>query len=136
MKTYNYHPALPLPDPEAPEKSLGDCVICLDAILIESPLLRKRKSTDEKHDDWDTRSITSKRKIPKGIDASGILNAVQAGVGSAVAKKNYSLAPCHHLFVSSLFLFRCEMLITVSPSQHTECLEKVSRLSLFLFSEH
>ncbi|KAK0434656.1 hypothetical protein EV421DRAFT_1839657 [Armillaria borealis] len=105
VKTYDYHPALPLPDPEAPEKSLGDCVICLDAILIESPLLRKRKSTDEKHDDWDTRSITSKRKIPKGIDASGILNAVQAGVGSAVAKKNYSLAPCHHLF-------------------HTECLEK------------
>ncbi|KAK0199252.1 hypothetical protein DFS33DRAFT_1262349 [Desarmillaria ectypa] len=105
VKTYDYHPALPFPDPEAPEQSLGDCVICLDAIIIESPLLRKRRSTDEKHDDWDTRSTASKRKIAKGIDASGILNAVQAGVGNAVARKNYSLAPCHHLF-------------------HTECLEK------------
>ncbi|KAG7444427.1 uncharacterized protein BT62DRAFT_987876 [Guyanagaster necrorhizus] len=105
VKAYDYHPVLPLPDPEAPEQSLGDCVICLDAILIESPLLRKRKSIDEKHDDWDTRSTANKRKIAKGIDASGILNAVQAGVGNAVARKNYSLAPCHHLF-------------------HTECLEK------------
>lgn len=32
---YDYHPALPMPDPEAPEQSLGDCSICMDAIIME-----------------------------------------------------------------------------------------------------
>lgn len=32
---YDYHPLLQQPDPEAPEQSLGDCSICMDAILLE-----------------------------------------------------------------------------------------------------
>lgn len=35
--------------------------------------------------------------------AGGLMNAVQMGVGSVVARKSYSLAPCHHLFVSLMF---------------------------------
>jgi len=31
--TYDYHPLLPQPDPEAPEQTLGDCAICMDAIV-------------------------------------------------------------------------------------------------------
>ena len=39
METYNYHPSLPLSvsDPEAPEQSLGDCSICMEAIHAEEP---------------------------------------------------------------------------------------------------
>ncbi|KZV98735.1 hypothetical protein EXIGLDRAFT_727063 [Exidia glandulosa HHB12029] len=33
---YDYHPLLPQPDSEAPEQSLGDCSICMDAILLEN----------------------------------------------------------------------------------------------------
>ncbi|KAF9018615.1 hypothetical protein BDZ89DRAFT_1139888 [Hymenopellis radicata] len=104
VKLYDYHPILPLPDPEAPEQTLGDCSICMDAIQIDPSLVRGRKSIDEKVDTWDTRGGTSKRK-GKGIHAGALLNAVQVGVGSAVTRKSYSLAPCHHLF-------------------HTDCLEK------------
>ncbi|KAG8854026.1 hypothetical protein FRB96_007889 [Tulasnella sp. 330] len=35
---YDYHPILPLPDPEAPEQSLGDCSICMEPILIDGGL--------------------------------------------------------------------------------------------------
>jgi hypothetical protein len=36
-----------------------------------------------------------------------LLNAMQMGVvGARAAKKNYSLAPCHHLFVSLIFFWR------------------------------
>lgn len=54
---------------------------------------------DQKHlhdDDWDNKKRSSK---------GGLFHAVQVGVGSAVTRKSYSLAPCSHLF-------------------HTECLEK------------
>lgn len=78
VNTYNYHPPMPLPDPEAPEQSLGDCVICMDAITID-PALRQR--SDEKGDSLARRT--------GGLLAQG-------------ARKNYSLAPCHHLFVSVL----------------------------------
>ncbi|KAF8868514.1 hypothetical protein CPB85DRAFT_1570920 [Mucidula mucida] len=100
VKSYDYHPILPLPDAEAPEQTLGDCSICMDAIMIDPSLVRGRKSIDEKVDTWDT----GKRKS-KGMHAGALLNAVQVGVGSAVTRKSYSLAPCHHLF-------------------HTDCLEK------------
>ncbi|KAG9309577.1 hypothetical protein JVU11DRAFT_10558 [Chiua virens] len=74
-ETYNYHPPLPLSvsDPEAPEQSLGDCSICMEAIHAEDPK-------------------------PLQHVAAGLLQKVGG-------RKNYSLAPCHHLF-------------------HTECLEK------------
>ncbi|KAE9406295.1 hypothetical protein BT96DRAFT_963603 [Gymnopus androsaceus JB14] len=95
VSTYNYHPPLPLPDEESPEQSLGDCAICMDAIVID-PSLRQANEKSSL-DGWDAKASV--------MDASGFLNAVQRGVGSAVTRKNYSLAPCHHLF-------------------HTECLER------------
>ncbi|KAF8433251.1 hypothetical protein L210DRAFT_3623175 [Boletus edulis BED1] len=69
-ETYNYHPPLPLSvsDTEAPDHSLGDCSICMEAIHAEDPL------------------------------AVGLLQKVGG-------RKNYSLAPCQHLF-------------------HTDCLDK------------
>ncbi|KAG8214982.1 hypothetical protein J3R82DRAFT_8385 [Butyriboletus roseoflavus] len=74
-ETYNYHPPLPLSvsDPEAPEQSLGDCSICMEAIHAEDPK-------------------------PLQHVAVGLLQKVGG-------RKNYSLAPCHHLF-------------------HTDCLDK------------
>lgn len=105
---------MPLPDMESPEQSLGDCAICMDAILVEPSLRRRNKSTDE-HSEWDT----SKEKGGSG----GLLNAVQMGVSG---RKNYSLAPCHHLFVSVVHhSFKCWSSLT-SIMQHTECLERVS----------
>ena len=98
---------MPLPDPEAPEQSLGDCAICMDAIRVD-PSLRTR--SDDTDSGWDAKtSVTStgtkKRKSSQSsrsgnvIGAGGILDAVQKGVGNAVNRKYYSLAPCHHLFV-------------------------------------
>ena len=73
--SYNYHPAIPLPDPEAPEQSLGDCSICMDAILVDPSL--RQKGDDEKE------------------QLLGLGRWGQA----ANMRKSYSLAPCHHLFV-------------------------------------
>ncbi|KZP30544.1 hypothetical protein FIBSPDRAFT_777298 [Athelia psychrophila] len=91
-KSYDYHPPMPLPDPESPEQSLGDCAICMDAIILEGSQ-RRRKSLDQ----WGDHGL--------GSGGGGLLNAVQMGVGGNGARKNYSLAPCHHLF-------------------HTACLER------------
>ncbi|KAJ3718919.1 hypothetical protein C8R42DRAFT_674859 [Lentinula raphanica] len=114
VNTYNYHPPLPLPDEESPEKSLGDCAICMDAILLD-PSIRQIHDTSSlpSSDDWDakasgaegTRKSASVRGSGGVIDPVGLFGAVQRGVGSAVTRKSYSLAPCHHLF-------------------HTECLER------------
>jgi len=84
---------MPLPDSESPEKSLGDCAICMDTIVLDTTAHRRSKSADERRE--------------QGIVNAGgsLLNAVQIGVNASGAKKNYSLAPCHHLF-------------------HTECLER------------
>ncbi|KAI0343001.1 hypothetical protein BDW22DRAFT_1356560 [Trametopsis cervina] len=73
---YNYHPPLPLPDPEAPEQSLGDCAICMDTIQVDSTL---RQRPDEKSE---THSLAR--------------HTTQLWAQSA--RKSYSLAPCHHLF--------------------------------------
>uniref|UniRef100_A0A0W0EYZ4 RING-type E3 ubiquitin transferase n=1 Tax=Moniliophthora roreri TaxID=221103 RepID=A0A0W0EYZ4_MONRR len=96
VKTYDYHPPMPLPDPEAPEQTLGDCSICMEAIQVD-PSSRKRKSGD-----WDARATGTSVNV---MSSGGILDVVQKGVGQAVNRKYYSLAPCHHLF-------------------HTECLER------------
>ncbi|KAF9074941.1 hypothetical protein BDP27DRAFT_1316219 [Rhodocollybia butyracea] len=114
VNTYNYHPPLPMPDEESPEKSLGDCAICMDAILIDPSL--RQPNEKENPDNWDSkasgtdgpggrRKSISSRGSTGVIDPSGFLDAVQRGVGNAVTRKSYSLAPCHHLF-------------------HTECLER------------
>jgi hypothetical protein len=101
VKTYDYHPVMPLPDNdlESPDPSLGDCAICMDAIHVV-PSLRRRPTSLDGKSDWENSSVkgTSKRKT-RGGTAGGILNAVQLGVGNATTRKNYSLAPCHHLFV-------------------------------------
>ncbi|KAK7683355.1 hypothetical protein QCA50_013617 [Cerrena zonata] len=75
---YDYHPPIPLPDPEAPEQSLGDCAICMDAIEVDASLRQRSGADDEKGNG--------------GFGRSGALWA-QASV-----RKSYSLAPCHHLF--------------------------------------
>jgi hypothetical protein len=83
---------MPLPDSESPEHSLGDCAICMDTIVLDAPSRHRSKSTDE----W-------KELGASGGGGGGLLNAMQMGVGASAAKKNYSLAPCHHLFVSRIF---------------------------------
>ena len=77
VETYDYHPPMPLPDPEAPEQSLGDCAICMDAIAVDPAL---RQHADEK---GDAHSIARRT----------------GGLLAQNARKSYSLAPCHHLFV-------------------------------------
>jgi len=102
IKTYDYHPPMPLPDPESPEQSLGDCAICMDAIHVDPSLRSRSKSSDEKGE-WDGNSKGKNRWKGKSAGAGaagGLLNAVQMGVGGVSSRKNYSLAPCHHLFVS------------------------------------
>lgn len=91
-KTYDYHPPMPEPDSEAPEQSLGDCAICMDAIIIDNPHRHRSKSIDERGD----YAIASELATARG----GLLNAVQMGVNASGSRKVYSLAPCHHLFVS------------------------------------
>lgn len=96
---YDYHPVLPVPDAEAPEQSLGDCAICMDAILLDSSLRRRSEDKIERQ--------MSSSKVNVKARTSGFLNAMQKRMvsGGAKARKSYSLAPCHHLFVSeTLFL--------------------------------
>ena len=97
--TYDYHPPLPLPDSEAPERSLGDCSICMDAILLDAG---PQKSMSEKS------AASGQFGAGEGsAGGGGLLNAMHMGVGAKAARKNYSLAPCHHLFVSKpMFLSR------------------------------
>ncbi|KAH9829949.1 uncharacterized protein C8Q71DRAFT_717557 [Rhodofomes roseus] len=80
-KSYDYHPPMPLPDPEAPEQTLGDCAICMDAIEVDPSLRQRRKSSD------------GKERGELGV-MGGIASAHRLGS----ARKSYSLAPCHHLF--------------------------------------
>ena len=84
-QTYDYHPSLPLPDPEAPEQTLGDCAICMEAILVDPSLRRRSKSSDVKERPAIALQVPFLKKV-----------------GTAKSKKTYSLAPCHHLFVSGL----------------------------------
>jgi hypothetical protein len=66
----------------------------MDAIILDTPTRRRSKSTDE----WKELGTGG------GGGSGGLLNAMQMGVvGARAAKKNYSLAPCHHLFVSLIF---------------------------------
>ncbi|KAG6850568.1 hypothetical protein H0H93_011767 [Arthromyces matolae] len=87
VKTYDYHPMLPLADPEAPEQSLGDCVICMDAIIVDS---RGRSVSSEKERDADNEGGSKKFE--------GLFSGLQKGIETAGARRTYSLAPCSHLF--------------------------------------
>ncbi|KAF8885015.1 hypothetical protein BD779DRAFT_1673890 [Infundibulicybe gibba] len=85
VQGYDYHPPMPRPDSEAPEQSLGDCAICMDAIVVKSRHSRSM-SADEKGGGDGGRT---------GKTANGLLNAMHA---TTAAREVYSLAPCHHLF--------------------------------------
>ena len=88
-----------MPIPESPEKSLGDCAICMDAILLD-PALRRQSLSLDTREHWDekgTPSPTSSKGVGSVFD-----NVMRIGIGAANARKNYSLAPCCHLFVSDL----------------------------------
>ncbi|KAJ3571915.1 hypothetical protein NP233_g3429 [Leucocoprinus birnbaumii] len=122
VKLHDYHPPMSSPDPEAPEKSLGDCSICMDAIYVDaSARLKATQEIDEKDGikGWPGEPASDARGRSSSVGgigrntvatASGLLNAMQKGVGAS-GRKEYSLAPCHHLF-------------------HTECLEKVKWLAI------
>jgi len=84
---------MPLPDSEAPEQSLGDCAICMDAIVVDARA--RGQGEKEKLGTWDA----------QGTSGGGLLSAMQMGIEGAGARKVYSLAPCHHLFVSAAWLF-------------------------------
>lgn len=100
---------MPLPDSEAPEKSLGDCSICMDCIYIDPSL--HPKATQEagkgRNKGWIGDSDDGKRtsmsvnEISRNTAASAgsLLSAMQKGVVVS-SRREYSLAPCHHLFVS------------------------------------
>ena len=82
VQSYDYHPIIPMPDPEAPDQTLGDCAICMDAILVDPARSKEGEG----------------KELPLGglgLGRTGLLGKVGAS-----ARKSYSLAPCHHLFVS------------------------------------
>ena len=81
---YNCHPAIPLPDLEAPEQMLGGCATCVEAILVDPSLRRRSKSSDAKERPAIALQVPFLKKV-------------------ATAKKTYSLVPRHHLFVSGFF---------------------------------
>lgn len=119
-QTYNYHPPMPLPDPEAPEQTLGDCAICMDAIEVDPGLRRRRSKSSDGFGG-------EKRPFFLGTVA-----------GTTAAKKSYSLAPCHHLFVSRHLsrLALCVLTVNVRiREQHTACLERwlAIKVSLLCF---
>ncbi|KAH9926336.1 uncharacterized protein BXZ73DRAFT_49527 [Epithele typhae] len=85
-ETYDYHPPLPLPDPEAPEQSLGDCAICMDAIEVDDGMRRRRSKS---------RDGLLGGGGSGAEERAGFFRSV---AGKGAARKSYSLAPCHHLF--------------------------------------
>ncbi|KAI5124239.1 hypothetical protein M0805_005088 [Coniferiporia weirii] len=115
---YDYHPYIPLPDDEAPEPSLGDCAICMDAILVQPDAHIRRRSLSEKSLSGRRRSASIKdreREKNRERGVRGILDRIEAatgrstgvgvGIGGSGSRRSYALAPCHHLF-------------------HTACLER------------
>ncbi|KAH9479483.1 DSC E3 ubiquitin ligase complex subunit 1 [Psilocybe cubensis] len=95
-KIHDYHPYIPLPDSESPEKSLGDCAICMDSIIIAATPPKRPKYLDGRHSESDSTEESA---------SGSVFSFIRRGVGANKARKNYSLAPCSHLF-------------------HTECLER------------
>ena len=103
----------------------------MEDIIITSPIRRRSKSLDARGD-WEEKGTTAAGRKGKG----GLFNAMHMGVGGAAARKSYSLAPCHHLFVSRLFenfarnkLTPCYLL----ARQHTDCLEKVRYCTFMIY---
>lgn len=127
-QTYDYHPPLPVPDAEAPEASLGDCAICMDAILparhghAHMPSAEEEKgllggvssiNTNIGSSGGGGGGSGSSRRGGGGGGLAGLWNVVNgrarertmSGRGMGGGRKNYSLAPCHHLFVRTPCFF-------------------------------
>ena len=102
VKTYNYHPPLPSPDSEAPEQSLGDCAICMDAIRLDSSGRYQSEMGISGEWNHDPSSPNGSRRKSQG-NPGGLFTAINMGIDSPGTRKVYSLAPCHHLFVSFFF---------------------------------
>lgn len=82
----------------------------MDAIYVD-PILRQQASQEQEDKEnekskgkgWrgDTDGEEASGRRSTAASTSGFLNAVQMGVGGVVSRRReYSLAPCHHLFVS------------------------------------
>ena len=100
-KAYNYHPKMPRPT--NPEQSLGDCAICMEPILLDPPISGRSSSFDL--EDRCSEEGFSVPLLERGTgrsdsSSSSILNRTMKIFGASKTKKNYSLAPCCHLFVS------------------------------------
>ena len=103
VKTYDYHPPMPWSDSEAPEQSLGDCAICMDAIRLDSS--GRHQSEKGTSGEWDSDASTLNGSRRKSLGSSGgLFSAMHMGMESTGTRKIYSLAPCHHLFVGYIFL--------------------------------
>lgn len=74
----------------------------MDAILLDPALRRQSLSSDsrERQDEKGSSSLLSPAPT-RGV-GSVLDNVMRIGIGAANARKNYSLAPCCHLFVSTL----------------------------------
>ena len=83
-QVYDYHPVLPLPDPEAPEQSLGDCAICMEPIVVH-PEGVGFGSIGEKSESGGAASVT--------VGASMLLNAGM--------RRSYAFTPCSHIMHTS-----------------------------------
>jgi len=94
VELYDYHPPLPLPRSDSAEQSLGDCAICMDAIVIEN----RTRGASEK--EWDLEGANETSTRERSLGGAGLFGAMQT-----MARKNYSLAPCQHLFVRFNSLF-------------------------------
>ncbi|KAF5383788.1 hypothetical protein D9615_003714 [Tricholomella constricta] len=86
VKTYEYHPPMPLPDSEAPEQSLGDCAICMDAIIVESRAWGP--SDKEKQNAWDTDGGGEMGTRQKSLGSARLFTAMQMGIEGAGARKH------------------------------------------------
>ena len=82
-----------LPDAESPDRSLGDCAICMGAIIVDPPTWEKGGSASKE-------AASGWAGAVEGHPV-GIFNVVHRNVvGAANVRRSYSLAPCHPLFVS------------------------------------
>ncbi|KAH6915843.1 hypothetical protein BKA70DRAFT_1139716 [Coprinopsis sp. MPI-PUGE-AT-0042] len=97
---------------ETGEETLGDCAICMEGIHVEGMLRRSKKSMDGRGEGDEKKGLLAGDDSLVGSGSvrspgmfEGGLRRTRSGLMNSKARKNYSLAPCHHLF-------------------HTECLEK------------
>lgn len=82
-----------MPRPANPEQSLGDCAICMEAISVDTPRSSSLDLEDRCSEKVSTPLLSDDRK-------ASVLGRVMKMFKASKVRKNYSLAPCFHLFVS------------------------------------